>query len=139
MAEDQHLAPLVEALTLDTRFAAAILFGSVARGTARPGSDIDIAVLYADEAARSSAAADPLTLFGQLGLTARRDVHLVDLERVDSALRRSIFGTGRTLFDRSARRLRELNAATLLEYFDWAYARRVIDEGHRNRLGHPGG
>ena len=135
MMDEENVELLTQALARDPRFTAAILFGSVAKGTARPSSDIDIAVLYVNATARASAEADVIELLGQLGIIARRDVHLVDLEHADSALRRSIFATGRVLFNRGGSALRDLHVATLLEYFDWAYARQVIDEGHRRKLG----
>jgi hypothetical protein len=60
---------------------------------------------------------------------------LIDLEQADCGFRRRIFATGTTLFDRSEGRLRNLLASTLIEYFDWAYARNVIDTAQRRRLG----
>ena len=135
MTTPSATADLATALQRDTRFVAAILFGSVAHGRARPDSDVDIAVLYADPAARNSVDHDFLTTLGQLGMAARRDVHLVDLEQADCGFRRRIFATGTTLFDRSDGRLRKLLASTLIEYFDWAYARSVIDMAQRRQLG----
>ena len=134
MNDNPNIACLIEALTRDARFAAAILFGSIAKGTERPDSDVDVAALYTDEEARASIDANLLTVMGDFGLIAHRNVHLIDLARVDSALQRSIWSTGRLLFDRSGRILRDLKVASLLDYFDWEYARRVIDEGHRRRL-----
>lgn len=125
----------LDALENDPRVAAALVFGSVARGTARPDSDVDIAVLYSDPSARDSINRDLLQILGRLGIAARRDVHLIDLEQADCAFRRRIFATGTTLFDHSGHRLRNLLAATLIEYFDWAYARNVIDTRHRETLG----
>src|ERR1700724_1165549 len=53
----------------------ALLFGSTARGQARPGSDLDVAV-------RSLAghAGDPLGLAADLSAAARREVDIVDLD-----------------------------------------------------------
>jgi len=122
----------------DPRFAAAVVFGSVARGAERPESDLDLAVLYADEAARDSAGGEWLALTGRLALAAGRDVHLVDLDAVDAGLRRAVLDGGQVLLDRQPRRLRDLRAATGIEYLDWEYARRVADEGHARRLGRRG-
>jgi predicted nucleotidyltransferase len=126
---------LADALQSDPRVSAALLFGSVARGQARPESDVDIAVLYAGPSARDSFNRELLTVLGRLSIAAQRDVHLIDLEQVDCAFRRKIFATSETLFDRSRGRLRNLLAATLIEYFDGAYTRNVIDAGHREKLG----
>ncbi len=134
MVDDSAMQRLADALAREPRFAAAILFGSVARGTARADSDIDIGVLIDSAAARTSLEAELTDVLGAFGLIARRNVHLVDLTAADSALRRSIFATGQVIFDRSRHRLRDLHAATLIEYFDWEYARRIIDEGQRREL-----
>ena len=132
-------APIVEeafvsSLKAEHRIVAAILFGSVARGTPRPDSDVDVAVLAADAKAGASLARDLIDVLGTLGLAAGRDVHLVDLARADPALRRSVFAHGPVLFDRSEGRLRELEVRTLLECFDDEYLRRLIDAGHDRRL-----
>jgi hypothetical protein len=96
---------------------------------------VDVAVIYADAKARESVEQSLLMMLGRLGAAAGRDVHLIDLERADCALRRKIFASGLTLFDRINGRRRDLAVQTLLEYFDWEYARRVIDESYRRRLG----
>lgn len=134
MSDDSAVSRLTAALERDLRFDAAILFGSAAAGALRPDSDVDVAVFYADEGGRHSVNGEILTVLGHLGLAARRDVHLIDLERADPELRRSIFARGHMLFDRSAGRLRELLVRTLQEYFDWEYARAVIDAAQRRRL-----
>jgi len=135
MGEPHSVSALAAALEDESRLDAAILFGSAAAGALRPDSDVDVAVLYADDDARRSAESELLTLLGRLGLTVGRDVHLVDLENADPELRRSIFARGRALFDRSGGRLRRLLERTLREYFDWEYARAVIDAAQRRRLG----
>jgi uncharacterized protein len=135
MRPTPSLQSLAATLRGDARIAAAILFGSAASGRLRPDSDVDVAVIYADAEARDSVEKDLLMTLGRLGTVAGRDVHLIDLDRADCALRRKIFATGSTLFDRSNGRRRDLAVQTLLEYFDWEYARRVIDESHRWRLG----
>ena len=134
MAAAFNLSPLTDALQSDERIAAAVLFGSFARSTARVDSDVDIGVLYASDAARAKVDRELLSVLGRLGQAAGRDVHSVDLATVDSALMRSIIATGKTLFDRGGNRLRDLKVKAMIEYFDWEYARRVIDAGHRRRL-----
>lgn len=134
MNTDTDLERLASLLRDDPRFTAAIVFGSVARGCARPDSDLDLAVLYADPAARNSADREWLTLAGRLALAAGRDVHLVDLEAADAGLRRAVLDGGRVLLDRDPRRLRDLRVATGIEYLDWAHARRIADDAHARRL-----
>jgi|SRR5690606_23798445 len=69
------------------------LFGSRARGAARPDSDVDLAVL-------GPTAFDPVAVFDlglELGVLARRDVDLVDLRSAPVVLRKEILTTGRPL------------------------------------------
>lgn len=137
LARMTRVADLTEIAGLlhdDPRFIAAIVFGSVARGTARPDSDLDLAVLYADEAAREAVGREWLALLGRLARLADRDVHLVDLDPADPSLRRAVLDSGVVLLDRSPRRLRALRVTTGIEYLDWDYARRVADAGHARRL-----
>lgn len=135
MARLPDQTDLTNVVDADPRFGAAIVFGSVARGTHRPDSDLDLAVLYADHESRESVERQLLEVLGRLALATGRDVHLVDLERIDAGFRRTILDRGRVLLDRTGRRLRDLRVATGIEYLDWAYARRVADArlGRRRR------
>jgi len=134
MPQSVDLTGLIDVLVADPRFSAAIVFGSVARGTQRADSDLDLAVVYADAEARDSVEGELLTVLGRLAFATGRDVHLLDLERVDASLRRAVFESGTVLIDRARRRLRDLRAATGIEYLDWAYARSVVDAAHARRL-----
>ncbi len=136
------LAPAAEVLQQDGRFVAAFVFGSGACGELRADSDLDVAVVYADEAARRSAEADLLTVLGRLALAAGRDVHIVDLEAAGHVLRFQVFRHGRVLFDRDPRRTGRLIERTLIKRFDWEYAMRVIDRALAAEMrvhGAPGG
>lgn len=126
---------LGRALRADEGIGAAILFGSAAREHLRPGSDVDVAVRFTDDRARRAFGDDLVDSLGRLGLSAGRDVHLVDLERVDAALARRVLAEGKPLFDRDPAETRRLFARRLLEYFDWSYARRVMDDRLREQLG----
>ena len=126
---------LKDALQAEPSVAAGIVFGSVARGTARPDSDLDLALLYRDEAARRASGDDLIGLLGRLGVVAGRAVHLVDLQIADAALVRRIHAEGRVVLDRSAGGLTDLFARRLIEYFDWQYAREVVDADQVRRLG----
>jgi predicted nucleotidyltransferase len=135
MEQAGALARLTEALEADARVEAALVFGSVARGDARPDSDLDLAVRWASPQARQQVEQDLLTWIGRLSVAAEREVHLVDLERADPPLARRVLAEGKVLMDRSPARTRALLTHRLLEYFDWEYARGVIDRGLRTRLG----
>jgi len=88
-------------------------FGSQAKGTARPGSDVDLAVL----------ARDPLPamrrfeLAQELAIQLHRDVDLVDLRSASTVMRMQVISTGTCLDapDEPARREFEMYA-----YSDYA-------------------
>ncbi len=88
-------------------------FGSQAKGTARPGSDVDLAVL----------ARDPLPvmrrfeLAQELAIQLHRDVDLVDLRSASTVMRMQVISTGTCLNapDEPARREFEMYA-----YSDYA-------------------
>ncbi len=69
---DPVVEPLREALRERQDICLALLFGSRARGDARPGSDADVAVLGKD--------LDPLALAADLSRATRVEVDVVSLE-----------------------------------------------------------
>ena len=130
---EQRFHAVRELLEADPSIAAAIVYGSGARGQLRADSDLDVAVLRTREPA-DSGAPSMLDELGALGNAAGRDVHLTHLESADCALRRSIFAHGVTLFDRSNGALKQLERTTSVEYVDWEYARRLNEAGQRRQL-----
>jgi predicted nucleotidyltransferase len=96
---------------------AVYLFGSVARGTAGPGSDVDVAVLYA-EAPPVSLEGLPLDLEAKLERVLGAQVEVVVLNRAAVDLVHRILRDGRLLVDRdpSARIRFEIRARN--EFFD---------------------
>jgi uncharacterized protein len=69
-------------------------FGSVARGTARPDSDLDVAVLCD----RPLDVALRIDLVGQLAIAFGGPVDLIDLSTVSTVMRAQIVTTGERLF-----------------------------------------
>lgn len=133
-ATEERVVAVARLLDADRRFCTAFVFGSAARGAGRPGSDIDIGVVYRDGAARESVEGEFLTVLGRLGMTAGADVHLVDLEAAGHILRFQVFRGGRKLFDRDPARTARLHERTLTERFDWLYAMAVQDEAEATRV-----
>jgi predicted nucleotidyltransferase len=81
-------------------------FGSEAQGTARPGSDIDLAVL-----AQNRPAPNMLVKLQQdLAMILHREVDLIDLRAVSTVMQMQVLSTGECLFsgDDRARELFEM-------------------------------
>jgi uncharacterized protein len=130
---DIDLAGRVEAaLTAEPDVVVAYLFGSVARGSLGPRSDVDIAVLLADG---SDSFERRLDLSADLAaVTAPRPVDVVVLNEAPVALAYRVLRDGRLLLSRDDRvRIRHWTQ-TVDRYLDMADMRRVLEEGQRVRL-----
>ncbi len=88
-------------------------FGSQAKGTARPDSDVDLAVLTRDPIPNLRR----FELAQELAIRLHRDVDLVDLRNASTVMRMQVLSTGTCLNtqDESARRTFEMYA-----YSDYA-------------------
>lgn len=97
--------------------AAAYLFGSQARGDAKPTSDVDVALLY-ERTPASTLAARPFLVTSELESTLGRDVDVVVLNDAPPDLVHRVLKDGIIVFeaDRKARIAFEVKARN--EYFD---------------------
>lgn len=106
---------LGKVLQEEERVQYALVFGSRARGTGQPTSDLDIAV----------GLSAPLTALELGGLVSRlesesgHDVDLVVLDEAPPALAYRVFRDGVTVFVRDARALANRKASAILEYLDF--------------------
>jgi len=130
---ETSIARVRDALLGEERVAAAILFGSAAKGAARRSSDLDVALIARSRADRAGLEADALDLAGRLSAAAGRDVQLVLLEAVEPVLGRQAFLGGRVLFDRDPTRSAEVLERILIEYFDGETHRRIRSEALERR------
>jgi uncharacterized protein len=97
--------------------AAAYLFGSVARGTAGPGSDVDVGILYSEE--------PPRTLAG-LGLDLEDDleqflglpVQVVVMNRAPVDLIVRVLRDGKLLFEGNASKRVRFEVRSRMEFWD---------------------
>jgi uncharacterized protein len=96
---------------------AAYLFGSVARGTARPDSDVDIAVLLA-KAPASELSAQPFALEDDLCALVGRAVQIVVLNSAPADLAFRVLREGKLLLDRDPAARARFEVRTRNEYFD---------------------
>src|SRR5580700_1361168 len=78
---------------------AAYLFGSFARGTARPDSDVDIAVLYG-ASPPSTLAAPQFVLEADLDRILRREVQVIALDTAPIDLVHRVLRDGKLVLDR---------------------------------------
>lgn len=106
---------------------AAYLFGSVARGTARPDSDVDVAVLL--DAGRPKTLAEmPTALQQDLTLLLGRPVDLVVLDGAPPDLVHRVLRDGRLILDRDRSRRIAFEVRARNVYFDM---RPILDEYRR--------
>jgi uncharacterized protein len=111
-----------------------VVFGSRARGTHRPDSDLDVAVLPedADSRARRHLQSRIAAALAELSPEGRVDV--VILDEADTVLRQRIMETGRVLLNRDPAAWNELRVRTMREYGDSERYRRLYREAQRRRL-----
>lgn len=107
-----------------------MLFGSVARGTVRPDSDVDIGILPVDELAWS----DELALVGALSSALRREVDLVRLDRASTLLRWRIARDGIVLTSAPPYEAVRFRAEAASEYADFAPALHDAAERFRRKV-----
>lgn len=100
----------------------AILYGSAARGTARPGSDLDLAVM----GVRPLTPGQTLALLADLGQASGRPVDLVDLRTAHGTLLHEILRTGTRVLERDSALYPALLSRHLLDEADFRPLRERI-------------
>ena len=138
MAEiDEQLARAVEAIP---GIAAVAVFGSRASGSARPDSDLDVAILPSREGgSRRTLQVSVAVALADLAPEGRVDVVLLD--EAPELLRHQVLSTGRLVLCRDFKAWRDLRVATMREHGDREWARDLLRNAQRRRLerGDPGG
>ncbi len=99
--------------------AAAWLFGSIARGTERADSDVDVALLYS-EPPKGILADLPAELESELTTRLGREVQVVVMNRAPAELAMSVLNEDRLLFERDAACRVEWEIRVRNEYWDLA-------------------
>lgn len=100
---------------------AAWIFGSRARGSERPASDVDVAVLLERGASKAILTRLAAEITNALGV----DADVVDLSSSTPVLGFEIVAHGRRVFERDERIADEAEERCLREYLDTAHMRRV--------------
>jgi len=131
---DAVCAALRAAFAGDERVGAALLFGSLAKGVARPGSDVDVALVASGPGAARALRAELGDLGAALSLAIGRDVHLVLLDAAHAVLGRQVFAHGRRILDRDPQRTARCLERILIAYCDGEVHRRMMGEALDARL-----
>jgi predicted nucleotidyltransferase len=108
----------------------AYVFGSVAAGTARPSSDLDVAVVLAPET--NSELVDRLT--EALERASERTVDLVDLALAPPLLAHEIIKNGKLILSRNENDRIDFVTRAIARYLDTAHLRKVQHEYLRERV-----
>jgi uncharacterized protein len=120
---------------------AAYIFGSVARGRARPDSDIDVAVLVRGPLPAGRALAYRVRLALDLGAAlGRSDVQLVLLHEASPLLAHRVLSQGTLVFERSRVARVRFHVATARRYDDAVptlerYVQRLKRDVREGRIG----
>ena len=121
----------------------AYLFGSRAKGTARPDSDVDLAVHFGADVGRGTDGEDTasverkksaLELEGVLERELGRRVQVVVLEDAPPGLAHNVLDTGRLVFCRDDRARRHFFVAHCKRYFEMQHIHRIFDRYRLRRL-----
>jgi predicted nucleotidyltransferase len=103
---------------------AVYVFGSMARGDDRPGSDVDVAVLF-DVAPPPEITGPALSLASDLEVALERSVDLVVLNSASADLVHRVLRDGDIVLDRDPSRRLRFEVAKRNEYFDLEPVRRL--------------
>jgi predicted nucleotidyltransferase len=131
-AVEAKLKDVMNARATGEGIAAAWLFGSVARGTARPDSDVDVGVLYLHDPPRTLAGLG-LDLEGDLETALGLPVQIVVLNRAPADLIIRVLRDGKLLVDRDRSRRLQFEVRSRNEYWDLEPYLRLYRQGTARR------
>jgi predicted nucleotidyltransferase len=117
VAIERRLREFFKARASDEGIAAAWLFGSVARGTARPDSDVDVGVLFREDPPRTLAGYH-FDLEADLQALLGLPVQLVVLNRAPVDLAFGVLRDGKLLVNQDSSRRIEFEVRTSNEFWD---------------------
>lgn len=122
----QPLLPELQRLFQEHRVILAYLFGSQASGKAGPLSDVDIAVLFAENLSSRMRFRLRCRLIAELmGVFRRNDVEVVDLAEASPLLRNQVRRYSQLLYCQDDRQRVRFQTETLRDYLDTKPIRQV--------------
>ena len=122
---------LADYLAAQTEVIAAYLFGSQAKGTARAGSDVDVALLLDPAFDLESHFAYRLEQTVALELACRRSVDVIILNQTSLVLRNQVLKYGRLIYERDHRQRVAFEVQSRFAYYDF---KPVLDLLHSTLL-----
>lgn len=114
----EELARYFQTCGVDHGVDVAYLFGSVAKGTAGPRSDVDVAVLFAAGLTREDRFDQQLALAVELSSRVNREVDVLDLAACSPVLQHQVLVHGECVFERDPRVRVGFEVAARRTYFD---------------------
>lgn len=112
-----------------TQVAAAWVFGSTARGTAGPASDVDVALLFASDRAPSSLEDLPTDVEEELTRRLGKPAQIIDIARVPDDLVHRVLRDGILLVENDRARRVAFEVASRNRYFEMVPIWRRYREG----------
>ena len=125
-----NLGSALAFLANDPNLDLAMVFGSTAKGTARPHSDIDIAVYPRQPLGHQ----DLQRLSDQIALVTGRPVDIVDLSKSNGSLLRQILRSGKVLFSKRPGTLGALHQRLLAWQEDFEPALKALFTARQKRF-----
>jgi predicted nucleotidyltransferase len=118
----------------ESRVTAAYLFGSFARGSQRPNSDVDIAILLDESHGKIDRKNLYDRLLPQLGRLLRQDVHILILNDASYLARIEALSRGRLLHVKDDEALARFRMVSFALFADYAPYLRELQQKLRRRL-----
>jgi len=118
---EQLIQVITEYLSRQPAVSAAYLFGSTAKGTARPDSDIDIAVLFAAGIGKEECFDQRLGIAGALEDITGKRIDIVDLQHSPLFLQHQVRKYGRLILEKDRQYRIDYEVRSRREYYDFQY------------------